>query len=71
MGHASRRAALIYQHRTIERDRAIAEALDAMCGRGSERHFGHVLGTDRVAVMFDWVSIESNASWLGLMLWSG
>jgi integrase len=30
MGHASMRAALIYQHRTVERDRAIAEALDAM-----------------------------------------
>ena len=30
MGHASMRAALIYQHRTAERDRAIADALDQM-----------------------------------------
>ena len=34
MGHVSMRAALIYQHRTFERDRAIAEALDAMLRRG-------------------------------------
>ena len=32
MGHASMRAALIYQHRTSERDRAIADALDVMIG---------------------------------------
>lgn len=30
MGHASMRAALIYQHRTAERDRVIADALDEM-----------------------------------------
>ena len=30
LGHASMRAALIYQHRTMTRDRAIAEALDAL-----------------------------------------
>jgi hypothetical protein len=34
MGHTSMRAALIYQHRTVERDRAIAEALDAMLRAG-------------------------------------
>jgi len=34
MGHASMRAALIYQHRTAERDRVIAEALDAMLRAG-------------------------------------
>lgn len=34
MGHVSTRAALIYQHRTVERDRAIAEALDAMLRAG-------------------------------------
>lgn len=33
MGHASMRPALIYQHRTSERDRAIADALDVMIGR--------------------------------------
>ena len=35
MGHASMRAALIYQHRTAERDRMIADALDEMI-RGAE-----------------------------------
>ena len=30
MGHASMRAALIYQHQTVERDRIIADDLDAM-----------------------------------------
>lgn len=30
MGHASPRAALIYQHATAERDRAIADALSSM-----------------------------------------
>ena len=30
LGHASMRAALVYQHRTMTRDRAIAEALDAL-----------------------------------------
>ena len=34
MGHASVRAALIYQHRTFERDRAFAEALDMMLKAG-------------------------------------
>lgn len=31
--HASMRAALIYQHRKADRDRAIADALDALIGR--------------------------------------
>ena len=30
MGHASPRAALIYQHATAERDRAVAEALSKL-----------------------------------------
>ena len=34
LGHASIRAALIYQHRTMTRDRAIAEALDALIEQG-------------------------------------
>ena len=34
MGHASMRAALIYQHRTVERDRMIADALDSMLRAG-------------------------------------
>ena len=34
LGHASMRAALIYQHRTMTRDRAIAEALDALIEQG-------------------------------------
>ena len=41
MGHSSMRAALIYQHATADRDRAIAKALDdLLTGR-----FGHVAGT--------------------------
>jgi integrase len=36
MGHASMRAALIYQHATSKRDREIAAAIDARIGRGSE-----------------------------------
>lgn len=30
MGHGSSRAALIYQHATADRDRMIADALDAL-----------------------------------------
>jgi len=30
IGHSSTRAAMIYQHATRERDRAIADALDAL-----------------------------------------
>ncbi len=37
MGHASMRAALIYQHRTSERDRAIADALDELIEASSNR----------------------------------
>jgi hypothetical protein len=32
MGHASMRAALIYQHATSERDQEIAAAIDARIG---------------------------------------
>lgn len=35
MGHASPRAALIYQHATAEKDRAIAHALGELMSRGS------------------------------------
>lgn len=48
MGHASMRAALIYQHRTQERDRRIAESLDVMLtGRSLDRggEMGHTEGT--------------------------
>jgi integrase len=41
MGHSSMRAALIYQHATADRDRAIADALDALLTRGN----GHAAGT--------------------------
>ena len=37
MGHASPRAALIYQHATTERDVAIAEALSAMVSGAREK----------------------------------
>jgi integrase len=36
MGHASMRAALIYQHATSKRDREIAAAIDERIGRGSD-----------------------------------
>jgi hypothetical protein len=36
MGHASMRAALIYQHATSERDREIASAMDRRIARGTE-----------------------------------
>ena len=37
MGHSSMRAALIYQHATEDRDRAIADTLDRMIQGGAER----------------------------------
>jgi hypothetical protein len=39
LGHSSSRAALIYQHATSERDRAIADALDVLAAevRGAVR----------------------------------
>ena len=33
MGHSSMRAALIYQHRTADRDRVIADALNLLVER--------------------------------------
>ncbi len=36
MGHGSMRAALVYQHATTERDRAIANALSDLVDAGSE-----------------------------------
>ena len=36
MGHASMDAALIYQHRTADRDRAIVDAIDVMLTRYDE-----------------------------------
>jgi hypothetical protein len=37
MGHASPRAALIYQHATLERDRTLADALSRLAGASTER----------------------------------
>jgi len=45
MGHASPRAALIYQHATAERDKAIAAALGDMIGNRANRS-RHVPGTE-------------------------
>ena len=48
MGHVSVNAAMVYQHRTASRDRAIADSLDAMVEelkRGNPRGSGHVEGT--------------------------
>jgi hypothetical protein len=44
LGHASMRAALIYQHRTMTQDRAITEALDALIEQARHEfwaRFGH------------------------------
>lgn len=35
MGHASPQAALIYQHATADRDRAIADALSELAGKAA------------------------------------
>lgn len=51
MGHASMDAALIYQHRTADRDRAIADAMDVMLGGVAESMVtgeGHAEGTKAV-----------------------
>ncbi|MGC4817183.1 tyrosine-type recombinase/integrase [Micromonospora sp. DT63] len=40
MGHASMRAALIYQHATSERDREIASAMDRRIARQTRRKGG-------------------------------
>ncbi|GAA2921954.1 hypothetical protein GCM10010478_22900 [Streptomyces erythrogriseus] len=40
MGHSSSRAALIYQHMTSDRDRAIADRLGAMIRDGGGGAFG-------------------------------
>ncbi|MCZ7427806.1 MULTISPECIES: tyrosine-type recombinase/integrase [Micromonospora] len=40
MGHASMRAALIYQHATSERDREIASAMDQRIARQTRRKGG-------------------------------
>lgn len=42
MGHSSSRAALIYQHMTGDRDRAIADRLGAMIRDGGEDPSGKV-----------------------------
>jgi hypothetical protein len=48
MAHLSVNAALVYQHRTASRDRAIADSLDAMVAalkaEGSDG-WGHIGGT--------------------------
>lgn len=43
MGHASPRAALIYQHATQERDQAIAHALNEAIGRAAPRNSARVI----------------------------
>jgi len=51
MGHASARAALIYQHATEDRDQAIAMALGKMINAGTRRNRSrHVAGTKRPAL---------------------
>ena len=48
MGHVSVNAAMVYQHRTASRDRAIADSLDAMVAAPNAEDLdgsGHVGGT--------------------------
>jgi hypothetical protein len=47
MGHASMRAAIIYQHGSHERDRAIADGVDALI-RGLQEKQAH--GSDDTGV---------------------
>jgi len=42
IGHANPRAALIYQHATAERDKAIAESLSELAGRSRTPHLRSV-----------------------------
>jgi hypothetical protein len=44
IGHASPRAAMIYQHATRDRDQAIAAALDALINEGAGTGHGRVTG---------------------------
>jgi hypothetical protein len=47
MGHSTTRAALIYQHRTSERDRLIAEAVSKLAEQELSRSYrliGHATG---------------------------
>ena len=57
MGHVSVNAAMVYQHRTASRDRAIADSLDAMVAAlkaASSRRFGARWGHgDWIAAIFD------------------
>ncbi len=43
MGHASPRAALIYQHATQERDQAIAHALNEAIARAAPQNSARVI----------------------------
>lgn len=54
MGHGSMRAALIYQHATTARDRAIADSLGALVGSGREEQDGDA-GQDALADLDDYV----------------
>lgn len=47
MGHSSVRAALIYQHRTADRDRLIADALDSLIDASQRTRSGAANGHER------------------------
>ena len=42
MGHANLHAALVYQHRTADRDRAIAEGMDALAEAQLGTHWARI-----------------------------
>jgi integrase len=62
MGHASAQAALIYQHATADRDRAIATALSELAGheRASRDHPGSLRSGERLG--HEWVTPGSDDS---------
>lgn len=47
MGHASTRAAMIYQHTARERDEHIADALDMLDSREQVAHGGPEIAVDQ------------------------
>lgn len=42
MGHSNLHAALVYQHRTADRDRAIAEGMDALAEAQLGTHWARI-----------------------------
>ncbi|MEV5744230.1 tyrosine-type recombinase/integrase [Microbispora rosea] len=76
MGHSTTRAALIYQHTVMERDRAIADALGKLAeealSKARSGRIGHVTGTeDRNYPENNQGPGQESVPDLGLRVWSG